>query len=153
MGGDSPALIIAETDAAIFKRSLVIPMEREEIIIPPIVLEWSDWVPWNDLKTDARARQGVRVPNRGSGVYEVRYIDSEHRLTIGKASNLRRRIKQGMVKGKTLHSAGKRIRAHEDVSRLIVRWAMTDRLSAVEEELHKRYLVKFGSLPKFVKHT
>lgn len=128
-------------------------MERIEINIPPVVLEWSEWVPWDDLKVDARYGSGVRVPNREAGVYEVKYRDTEERLTIGKASDLRMRIKQGLVKGKVPHSAGKRIRANEDVSGIVVRWAITDRPAAVEEELHRRYLDKFGRLSKYVKHT
>lgn len=128
-------------------------MEREEIRIPLIVLEWSEWVAWDDLKVDARHGGGVKVPNQKPGVYEVKYADAEERLTIGKASNLRMRIKQGLVKGKARHSTGKRIRANEDVSRIVVRWAVTDRPAAVEEELHRRYRAKFGRLPKHVKHT
>ena len=31
--------------------------------------------------------------------------------------------------------------------------AVTDRPSAVEEELHKRYVEKYGELPKYVKRT
>lgn len=128
-------------------------MERVEINIPPIVLEWSEWVPWGDLKVDARYGSGVKVPNREAGVYEAKYIDAEERLTIGKASDLRMRIKQGLVKGKVPHSAGKRIRANEDVSGIVVRWAITDWPAAVEEELHRRHRHRFGRLPKYVKHT
>ena len=127
-------------------------MQRVEINIPPIVLEWSQWVPWDHLKLDVRYGAGVNVP-AAEGVYEVKYRDTEERLTIGKTSDLRMRIKQGLVKGKVPHSAGKRIRANEDVSRIVVRWAMTDRPAAVEEELHKRYRDKFRRLPKYVKHT
>lgn len=128
-------------------------MAEEVINIPPIVLRWSDWISWNDLKLDARYEGGVRVPNYESGVYEVKYRDSEERLTIGKTSNLRMRIKQGLVKGKVSHLAGEKIRANEEVSRIIVRWAATDRPAAMEEELHKRYLDKFGKLPKYTEHT
>lgn len=128
-------------------------MERQEISIPPIVLEWSEWVPWDQLKVDARYGGGVKVPNRVAGVYEVKHEDSEERLTIGRASDLRMRIKQGLVKGKARHSAGKRIRANEDVSRMVVRWAITDRPAAVEEELHRAYREKFGGRPRYVEHT
>ena len=128
-------------------------MEKEIINIEPIELAWSDWVSWNDLKIDLRYGSGVRVPNYWPGVYEVKYIDSEERLTIGKASDLRMRIKQGLVKGKVPHSAGKRMRTQEDVSKLVVRWAVTGRPAAVEEELHSRHESKFGKLPKYTKHT
>jgi len=127
-------------------------MEKEEIKIPPIELEWSNWIPWDDLKADARGG-GIKVPNKKPGVYEAKCNNAEERLTIGKASDLRMRIKQGLVKGKTAHSAGKRIRAEENTSRIVVRWAVTDRPAAVEEELHKRHLTKFCKLPKYVEHT
>lgn len=128
-------------------------MASEKITLPPIVLEWSEWAAWNDLLVDSRSGEGVRVPNHVSGVYEARHKDSEERLTIGKASDLRMRIKQGLVKGKTPHSSGKRIREQENVSAIVVRWAVTDRPAAVEEELHKRYRAKFGKWPKYTDHT
>ncbi len=127
-------------------------MEIEIIEIPPIQLKWSEWTPWDSLKLNARIG-GVKVPNKKSGVYEVKYRDCDERLTIGKASNLRRRIKRGLVEGKIPHSAGKKIHAYEDTSKIVVRWAVTDRPAAVEEELHRRHLNRFGKLPKYVKHT
>jgi len=63
------------------------------------------------------------------------------------------RVRQGLVKSKISHSAGEKIRANEDTSRIVVRWATTNRPAAVEEELHKRHLNKFGKLPKYVEHT
>ncbi len=128
-------------------------MEKEEISIPSTVLEWSAWVAWGDLEVDARYGNGVKVPNGEPGVYEVKHRDSEERLTVGKASDLRMRIKQGLVKGKTPHSAGEKIRANEDTSSIVVRWAVTSRPAAVEEELHRRYQSRFGTLPKYVDHT
>jgi len=128
-------------------------MEDEVITISPIRLRWSDWIPWTDFKIDARYGGGVRVPSGVSGVYEVKYADTDERLTIGKASDLRMRIKQALVKGKVPHSSGKRIRAQEDLSRIVVRWATTDRPAAAEEELHKKYEAKFGKLPKYTEHT
>ena len=123
------------------------------INIPPTMLKWSDWVSWVDLIIDARGVGGVRVPNQKPGVYEVRCRDGEECLTIGKASDLRMRIKQGLVKGKTKHSSGFRIRANEEVSKLVVRWAITDRPAAAEEKLHRKYRIKFGKLPKYTEHT
>lgn len=128
-------------------------MEKEILNIPTIELSWSDWVSWNQLFVDSRLGGGVAVPNGIPGVYEVRYRDSSERLTIGKASDLRMRIKQGLVKGKTPHSAGKAIRANEDLSKLEVRWAVSDRPSAAEEELHRKYIATFGRPPKYVQHT
>jgi len=126
-------------------------IENEVIEIPRIELKWSEWTPW-DLKIDARGT-GIKVPNKVSGVYEVRYIDTEERLTIGKASDLRMRIKQGLIKGKIPLSAGKKIRANEDRSRIVVRWAITARPAAAEEELHKKHFIKFHRLPKYVEFT
>lgn len=128
-------------------------MEDEVITIPPVKLRWSDWTLWADLKIDARYAGGVRVPSGVAGVYEVKYEDTEERLTIGRASDLRMRIKQALVKGKVPHSSGKRIRAQEDLARVVVRWAVTDRPAATEEELHNKYEVKFGRLPKYTEHT
>jgi len=128
-------------------------MSTETLRIPPIVLNWSRWVPWKDLERDAREPGGVRVPSKMSGVYEVRYTDAQERLHIGRASDLRMRIKQGLVKGKTPHSTGKRIRAGEDVSRIVVRWAVTGRAAAAEEELHRKHRARFGSLPRHTKRT
>lgn len=127
-------------------------METTMIEIPSIRLEWSDWKKWEDLKADAR-RGGVKVPNRVSGVYEAKYEDVEERLTIGRASDLRHRIRQGLVKGKTPHSAGEKIRENEDVSRIVIRWACTDRPACAEEELHLKHVEKYGCLPKYVEHT
>jgi hypothetical protein len=55
------------------------------------------------------------------------------------------------VKGKLPHSGGHRIRELEDVSQLVVRWAVTGRPSAAEEELHRAYRAKFGCRPSI--HT
>ncbi len=125
---------------------------KEVVKIPSMTIEWSDWVTWDKLKIDARTGEGVRVPNE-SGVYEVRYRDVEKRLTIGRTKSLRRRIKRGLIKDKGKHSAGKKILASEDTSRILVRGAVTDRPAAVEEELHKRYYKKFSELPKYTEFT
>jgi hypothetical protein len=128
-------------------------MESQTISIPPIVLRWSDWTAWHDLGADARSEIDVPLPGREPGVYEVRRADAEERLTIGRASNLRRRVRRGLVKGKLPHSAGARIWQNEDLTGLLVRWAVTDRPAAVEEELHKQHVEKFGRLPKYTDHT
>ena len=118
---------------------------RDRLTIPPIELTWSTWLAWDDVATAA-------VPT-GPGVYEVRRADAEQRLTMGKATNLRRRIVRGLVKGKLPHSAGKRIRANERVGELVVRWAETDRPAAAEEELHRQHVKKFGRLPRHTQRT
>jgi len=115
-------------------------MKKDRIVIPPVTLLWSDWVPWNDMKIDAQFSGGIKVPNEPS-VYEVKYKhEDKKRLTIGKVSNLRKRIKQGLIKGKFPRSTGKRIRVKVDISKLVVRWTVTDRPAAVEEDLHRRYI-------------
>ena len=126
--------------------------DREVISIPTVELDWSPWVSWMSIWDDARSG-GINIPNRTPGVYEARATDREERLTIGKAADLRMRVRQGLVKGKTPHSAGTRIRANEDLQAILVRWAVTDRPAAVEEELHRRHRARFGSLPKYVEHT
>ncbi len=128
-------------------------MESQTISIPPLLLRWSNWTAWNDLWVDSRSESGVLIPNGEPGVYEVRRADVEERLTIGRASNLRMRVRQGLVKGKTPHSAGAKIRESEDLARLLVRWAVTDRPAAVEEELHRQHIERFGRLPKYTDHT
>ena len=127
-------------------------MQSEILRIPDIELRWSEWHRWKDLIEDARSG-GIKIPNGYSGVYEVKYIDSDERLTIGKASDLRMRIRQGLLKGKAKHSSGDKIRLNEDLSKLIVRWAETDRPSAAEEELHRRYLENNSKWPKYTDHT
>jgi len=129
-------------------------MDDGVIEIPGIGLRWSRWYGWHDLELDSRARNsGVRVPNK-SGVYEARCEDEHERLAIGKASDLRMRVKQGLVRGKVPHSTGERVRADGlDFSKVVVRRAAADRPSAAEEELHKRHETEFGRLPKYVKRT
>jgi len=118
--------------------------DKETIRIPPILLEWSKWTAWSSISR-------VTIP-KVAGVYEVKYADQNKRLTIGKALNLRRRIKQQLVRGKK-HSSGKKILANEDVSRIVVRWATTDRCAAAEEELHEQHRNNFDELPEYTKHT
>ncbi len=129
--------------------------ERTRLEIGIIVLDWSPWIPWLDVRIDNRGGGGVFIPNRIPGVYEVKYADHEGavRLHIGRTGNLRMRIRQGLVKGATAHSTGKRIRQEEDVSRLVIRWAVTERPGAAEEELHRLYRQEHGRLPKYTLQT
>ena len=126
-------------------------MDRE-IHIEPILLDWSEWHPWLDIKRHAQ-QGGVVVPNKQSGVYEVKIRGAEDRLAIGKSADLRMRIKQGLVCGKVGHPAGDKIRSRENVEDVMVRWAITDRPAAVEEELHMRHEGRFGELPKYTHFT
>jgi len=113
-------------------------MARQVLKLGDILLRWSKWTPWNDLKKDAR-KGGNAGPGGVPGVYEVGRIGSIERMTIGKASDLRRRIIQALILGKMPHSAGKRIRANERTTTLVVRWAKTEKPAAAEEELHRLY--------------
>jgi hypothetical protein len=88
-------------------------MEKDIIRIPEIVLEWSAWNLWENLKTDGQTGVDIRIP----------------------------------------HSTGEKIRANEDIAEIYVRWAVTDRPSAAEEELHRQYKAKFGQLPQYTVHT
>ena len=128
----------------------------QRIEIPPLTLIWSHFIPWDDLKLDSRSDpRAVNVPAE-PGVYEVYRTNDEEdapALHIGKTSNLRMRIKQGLVKGKVPHSTGKRIRKSEDTSILIVHWAVTDRPAAVEEELHRAHIEFHGDFPIYTKVT
>jgi hypothetical protein len=128
-------------------------MDVQRIEIPPIILQWTDWHPWRKFQLDARKDPGsISLPNE-AGVYEAKLVDSVDRLTIGKASNLRMRVKQGLVKGKVPHSSGDDIRDKEDYSKIEIRWAITDRPAAVEEELHRKHIETFGRLPKYTDRT
>lgn len=118
-------------------------MEVQLVKFQDVRLDWSDWHDWSALEVS-----GIVVPE-ASGVYEVRLKGSEERLTIGKASNLRRRVWRSLILGKLPHSSGKRIRANEDTSTIEVRWAETDRPAAVEEELHRLHRAAHGHLPTY----
>jgi excinuclease UvrABC nuclease subunit len=128
-------------------------METKTIRIPVIKLRWSDWFPWERFKLDARRDPSSVTPPSEPGVYEARLVDKEDRLTIGKTGNLRKRIKQELVKGKGKHSTRKRLAAEEDTNSIVIRWATTDRPSATEEELHKQHIARFGGLPKHTERT
>lgn len=122
-------------------------MEIQLIEMPLIHLRWSEWYNWKEIEMKVRNR-GINVPSL-SGVYEVKIKDTNEILTIGKASNLRNRIKRGLVQGKLPHSTGKRIRKEEDIEGIQIRWALTDLPSAVEEYLHQKYREQNnGKLPR-----
>ncbi len=128
-------------------------LDIQLIKIPPITLEWTEWYPWNRFESDARSDSNGITPPDFPGVYEVRLIRNKQRLTIGKTSNLRKRVVRGLVMGTIKHSSGKKIRKNEDTSKILIRWAVTDRPAAVEEELHRQHITKFGKLPKYTDRT
>ena len=126
--------------------------KQQTINIPTITLTWSEWTPWGLIELLERAG-GVAIPNGVPGVYEVKHVHLNECLTIGKASNLRWRVRQGLVRGKAPHSSGKLIREYEDLTTIVIRWAFTDRPAATEEELHRLYRCKYECLPKYTKRT
>ncbi len=118
-------------------------MDRE-VHIEPIMLEWSEWHSWRDV-----ARGGCAVvPSKQAGVYEAKISGRKERLAIGKAKDLRMRVKQGLMGGKAGDPAGEDLGAGEDV---VVRWAATERPAAVVEELCIRHKGRFGELPKYTR--
>jgi hypothetical protein len=129
----------------------IMPAESELFALATL-LEWSWWEWWDDLREDDRAGDAVEVP-REPGVYEVKRYGEDERLYIGRARDLQMRVKHGLVIGSSPHPAGRKIEASEDTSRVCVRWAETDRPAAAEEELHRRHVLQFGSLPKYAQHT
>ncbi len=130
----------------------VAPDQQETVELPTVTLKRSGWHPWSALLVDAR-KGGVTIPNGRPGVYEVKRGDSEERLHIGLASDLRMCVRQGLIKGKVPHSTGDRIREREDLTSLLVRWAETDRPAAIEEELHRRCKARYGRLPHYTVRT
>ena len=55
---------------------------------------------------------------------------------------------------RTQHLEGSRLQSgDEDLSQVLVRWAVTDGPAAAEEELHRRHIATFGHLPKYTSRT
>jgi hypothetical protein len=120
--------------------------------IGEIALHWSDWF---EVLTDDRGGQGMAISNQIPGLYEVKYADNDgdERLSVGKAADLRMPVRQGLEKGKLPYAGGIHSRGTEDLSRLVVSWAMTDRPAAAEEEQRRGYRAEFSTLPAFVRST
>ena len=118
---------------------------KEKVIIPEIVLKWSDYYTFNEIKK-------IKIP-KYPGVYRVKYKDEI--IHIRKASSLRRRVKYEFVNGDGIsHSAKKRILEDKlDLDKIEIQWAETEWQSTVEEYLHKQYKKEYGSLPKYTKIT
>lgn len=127
-------------------------MESQTLSIPVIELEWSDWHSWTALLEDPETYRNS-IPVKKPGVYEVRLKNQDARLTIGKTTDLNRRIRQALIRENGKHSAGRRIREKENTKDIELRWAETTHPIAAEEELHNLYRTKFGRLPKYTKRT
>ncbi len=124
-------------------------MVKQEIKIPKIVLEWTEWTNFESIENIDKDL----LPKK-EGVYEVKLKQDDIMLTIGKSTNLRKRIRRGLVLGKVSHSTGKLIRKNEDISDVVVRWALTEKCCAVEEELHTQYKRDHNNqLPRYTKRT
>ena len=84
-------------------------MNIQVIQIEKITLEWSGWHSFSEISLDVRNAK-LKIPDK-AGVYEViPRKGCDKKLTIGQTSNLRDRIRQGLVSGTAPHSTGKRIR-------------------------------------------
>lgn len=127
------------------------PEEDEWIELGPIHVAWYAWERWEDIAEHGVAIIGI--PKNSSGIYEARIVGAKERLTIGRASDLRTRILHGLIRGSMPHPAGDKIRADEDLAQVEVRWALTSRPAAIEEELHQRHVERFGYLPKHTLRT
>jgi hypothetical protein len=76
------------------------------------------------------------------------------RLTIGRTSDLRARVKYQLVMGTGgPHPVRKSIVENEDLGRVFVRWAITDRPATAEEALHLDHIRRHGRLPKYTQRT
>ncbi|MBM3476742.1 MAG: hypothetical protein FJX75_26010 [Armatimonadetes bacterium] len=126
----------------------------QAIEVPPIVLPWSPWHCWLALREDERGGASIRLPAGRPGVYEVRAEGQDIRLTIGRTSDLRARVKYQLVMGSGgSHPARKPIMENEDLGRVFIRWAMTDRPATAEEALHLDHVRRHGRLPKYTQRT
>jgi hypothetical protein len=126
-------------------------MFDEFIEFPRIHLQRSRWERWEEVAEHGRAI--LDVPADPPGVYEVAYCHDEPRLYTGRSIDLRSRVLHALPRGTMAHPAGDAIRANEEVWRLRIRWALTDRPAAVEEEFHRRHIERFGALPQYTQHT
>ncbi len=125
----------------------------QAIEVPPIILPWSPWHRWDTLRQDARRGSGAPRPPARPGVYEVMAEGQQPRLTIGRTSNLRTRVKEQLVMGIGPHPAHEGIVRNEDLGHVFVRWAPTEYPAAAEEALHREHIRRHGRLPKYTQRT
>jgi excinuclease UvrABC nuclease subunit len=122
---------------------------KQTITFEPIILEWTRWYIFSVVVGNR-----VLVPKL-SGVYEVIEPNNECRLTIGESKNLNRRIRHNLIKGSS-HSAGEDIKKHFAPivhSTLLVRWALTSKRAAVQEELHRLHMQVYDCMPRYTDKT
>ncbi len=121
--------------------------------IPEIVLQWSHYERWEDIANPPEDDRPLDLPPAQPGVYEVTGKGEYRALYIGRARDLHDRITNALVKGTLPHHAGLKIRENENLADLEVRWAVTDRPAAAEEELHRQHREMFDCLPLYTSHT
>ena len=116
---------------------------KQNLEIGTVNLDWCEWTPWREVGEPG-------IPQE-SGVYEARHLDyaANERLYIGMAKVLRRRVYRGMIRN-SHHAAGV-IPQEQDTVQVMVRWAVTSRPAAAEEELLRAYVDEFGRLPQYNK--
>lgn len=123
---------------------------EQTIILGVIQLKWSDWITFEKVRIDNRVSK-LNLP-KSAGVYEVVMNVDDDRLTIGKTGNLCDRLKC-LIRGNDGHSAGKKIKgAFPDEamrSKFLIRFALTSRPAAIEEELHRLHKETYGILPRY----
>jgi hypothetical protein len=117
-------------------------MPQQLIVLDPITLSWSEWYPFEFVSTN------IRLIPKEPGVYEViepvKEHDNQCRLTIGETGNLRRRIRNQLIKGKG-HSAGKDILINFEPAiraTLLVRWSLTGRIHITTHKCLPRFTDK-----------
>ncbi len=125
----------------------------ETIELPDVHLQWSYVENWETLREAMGQATNTELPPAEPGVYEVSAGNLFARLYIGRAADLYARICYGLIGGTSPHTAGQKIRENEDLSKLSIRWAATDRPAAVEEALHLRHIKDCGHLPKYTTRT
>jgi hypothetical protein len=114
-----------------------------------IILHWSDWTPWHHLPLHGESHRGNLGIKERPGVYEVRFVEADQRLTIGESKDLYQRLRKDLVKGN--HSAGERFRDNIDTKIIEVRWAMELKHIEAEVALKGLHVIKYGNLPEFTK--
>jgi hypothetical protein len=116
---------------------------KQDLPIGTVTLDWCEWTAWPEVRE-------ASIPWE-PGVYEVRHLNhpNSERLYIGMAKALQRRVYRGMIRN-SHHAAGTIPQDHES-TQVLVRWAVTPRPAAAEEELIRAYIEQFGQLPQYAR--
>lgn len=116
---------------------------KQDLPIGTVTLDWCEWTAWPEVRE-------AFIPWE-PGVYEVRHLNRPNgeRLYIGMAKALQRRVYRGMIRN-SHHAAGAIPQDHES-TQVLVRWAVTPRPAAAEEELIRAYIEQFGQLPQYAR--